>query len=139
MTKDKYDKMIDQFEYYYDYLFAQTVDWWPSGRSAITVKLKDGTLMEYEYFENTIRRIETDRYTNDAEMIRRSVGHNLKKVIQTRGMAQADIAAKCGITEAMLSRYIHGTSMPGLDKVHALSAILGCRVIDIIGESYEDQ
>ena len=138
MIKDKYDKMFAQFEQYYDYLYEQTIDWWPSGRSCITVKLEDGTLIEYESYDGSIRRIQTDNYTKDVETLRKDIGRNIKKMIQTRSIAQSEIAEKCGITEAMLSRYIHGTSMPGIDKVHALAAVLGCRAIDIIGESYEE-
>lgn len=138
MTKDKYDKMFTQFEQYYDYLYEQTIDWWPSGRSCITVKLEDDTLIEFESYDGSIRRIQTNNYAKDAEALRKDIGRNIKKMIQTRSIAQSEIAEKCGITEAMLSRYIHGTSMPGIDKVHALAAVLGCRAIDIIGESYEE-
>lgn len=138
MVKDKYDRMIEGFEHYYPYLYEQTVDWWPSGRTCITVRLDDGLLFEFDSITNTIRKIQPSNYTKDAETLRKDVGFNIKKVIQSRGIPQGDIAKNCGITEAMLSRYIHGTSMPSLDKVNALASVLGCRVIDIIGESYED-
>ena len=138
MRKDKYDKMFDSFKHYYPTMYDKAVDWWPSGRTCITVKLKDGTLFEFESFDNTIRKVQPGSYTKDIETLRKDIGHNLKKVVQSRGMPQSDIAEKCGVTEAMLSRYIHGTSMPGIDKVYALAAALGCRAIDIIGESYED-
>lgn len=138
MMKGKYDRMLEQFNHYYSYLYEQSVDWWPSGRMCITVKLQDGMLIEFDSFDNTIRRIQPNNYTENIERLRKDIGLNLKKVIQTRGMSQSDIAVKCGITEAMLSRYLHGTSMPGIDKIHALAAVLDCRVIDIIGETYEE-
>lgn len=136
MTKDKYDRMINQFSTYYRDLYNQTVDWWPSGRSCVTVKLEDGMLFEYSVLDNTIRRVRPDDYAKDAETIRREVGHNLQKAIHSRGLSQSEIAQKVGITEAMLSRYIHGTSMPGLDKVYSLASVLGCRIVDILGENY---
>lgn len=138
MLKDKYDNMLKCFEHYYSYLYEQAVDWWPSGQSCITVKLEDGVLVEFDSFTNTIRRIQPNDYTKDIETLRKDIGRNIKKVVQTRGMAQGDIAKRCGITEAMLSRYIHGTSLPSIDKVNALASVLGCRAIDIIGESYEE-
>lgn len=136
MLKDKYDRMLERFVHYYPYLYDQVVDWWPSGRSCLTVKLDDGLLMEFDSFDDSIRRIQPDNYTKDIDALRKDIGHNLKKLLQTRGIPQSEIAEKCGITEAMLSRYIHGTSMPGIDKVYSLAATLGCRAIDIIGESY---
>lgn len=138
MLKDKYEKILDRFEHYYPYLYEQTVDWWPSGRMCITAKLEDGVLIEFDSYDDTIRRIQPNQYVTDIEVLRKNIGHNLKKVILSRNMAQSDIAEQCGITEAMLSRYIHGTSMPGIDKVYALATVLGCRAIDIIGESYEN-
>jgi predicted XRE-type DNA-binding protein len=136
--KDKYDKIIDQFRCYYDYLYDQVVDWWPSGRTYITVKLEDSTLLEFDSFDNTIRRVQPNDYSKDSVAIRKDIGHNLKKIIMTRGMPQSEIAEKCGITEAMLSRYIHGTSMPGVDKIYALASALDCRAIDILGETYSE-
>lgn len=138
MANNKYDRMLGSFEHYYSYLYEQMVDWWPSGQHCLTVKLQDGTLIEFDSFSDTIRRIQPENYETDVETLRKAIGHNIKKIVQTRNMSQGDIAKRCGITEAMLSRYIHGTSLPSLDKVNALAAALGCRVIDIIGESYEN-
>lgn len=138
MLKDKYNNMLENFKHYYDYLYDQAVDWWPSGRSCITVKLDDGTLIEYDYFSESIRRIQPTNYLKDAETLRKDIGINIKKMVQTRGMSQSDIAERCGITQAMLSRYIHGTSMPSIYIVNTLASVLGCRAIDIIGESYEE-
>ena len=138
MMKNKYDDVLNRFEHYYPYLYEQAVDWWPSGHLCITAKLSDGVLVEFNSFNDTIRRIQPDHYKKDIETLRKDIGHNLKKVVLTRGIAQSDIAEKCGITEAMLSRYIHGTSMPGVDKIYALATALGCRVVDILGEPYDE-
>ena len=137
MVKDKYDRMLVRFEEYYPYLYKQMVDWWPSGRHCITVKLSDGLLIEFDSIDNTFRKVKTDGCVKDAETLRKDIGHNLKKVLNTRSMTQSEIAEKCGITEAMLSRYIHGTSMPGVEKVYTLAAVLGCRITDLLGDSYE--
>ena len=95
-------------------------------------------MIEYDSFNDSIRKIQPSNYTKDAETLRKDIGNNLKKIIQTRGLAQGDIASNCGITQAMLSRYIHGTSMPSVYILNSLASVLGCRTIDIIGESYEE-
>jgi DNA-binding Xre family transcriptional regulator len=137
MIKNKYDEVVKRFEEYYSYLWNQAVDWWPSGRRCITVKLEDGTMVEFNPFDDTIRTISPDIRTRDVEYLKKDIGHNLKKIVLTRGIPQSEIASKCGITEAMLSRYIHGTSMPGIDKLYNLAAVLDCRVVDILGDFYE--
>lgn len=137
MMKGKYDRILDRFERYYPDLCRQTVDWWPSGRYHITVKLEDRTMFEFDITNNTIRRVVPDNY-NNVDTLRSDIGHNIQKLILANGIPQSEIASRVGITEAMLSRYIHGTSMPGIDKVYSLAAALGCRVIDILGEAYDE-
>jgi predicted XRE-type DNA-binding protein len=134
MIRNKYDEILDRFVNYYSYLWDQAVDWWPSGRRCITVKLRDGTMIEFDSFGDTIRTVSYSNNVKDAETLKKNLGHNLKKIVNTRGIPQSEIATKCGITEAMLSRYIHGTSMPGIDKLYTLAAVLDCRVIDILGD-----
>lgn len=136
--RQKYDRIMERFETYYPDLYKQSIDWWPSDRYHITVKLEDGMLFEFDSNDNTIRRVRSSPNTKDAEVIKKDVGYNLQKVITSRGIPQSEIAERSGITPAMLSRYIHGTSMPGVDKVYALAAALGCRVVDILGGAYED-
>ena len=72
--------------------------------------------------------------TEDESVWGTEFGHNLQTVIRSKNVTQSQLARQLGITEAMLSRYIHGTSMPGVDKVYALANILGCRITDILGD-----
>lgn len=139
MVKNKYDRILEQFERYYSDLYSQTVDWWPSGRYHITVKLEDRMIFEFDATNNTIRRVRPDNYKSDVDVLKTDIGYNIQKMISARGIPQSEIASRVGITEAMLSRYIHGTSMPGIDKVYSLAAALDCRVIDILGEAYDEQ
>ena len=138
MLNEKYNRMLNKFERYYPDLYRQTIDWWPSGRLCITVKLEDDYIFEYDSINNTIRRIESGNSKVDDETLRKEIGYNLQKLIQTRSISQSTIATECGITPAMLSRYIHGTSMPGVDKVFALANVLGCRITDILGDYSKD-
>jgi ribosome-binding protein aMBF1 (putative translation factor) len=135
MIKNKYDVIMKQYENYYHELYGQTVDWWPSGRTCITIKMSDGMLFEFNAVNNTIRRVRDNDSVTDAETIKKEVGRNIQKVILTRSISQSEIASRCGITEAMLSRYLHGTSMPGLDKLYALASVLGCSINELIGDN----
>lgn len=139
MLKGKYERIVDQFELYYTRLFQHTVDWWPSGRLCITVKLDDGLMFEFDSYDNSIRKVQANNNVNDVDTLRRNIGYNIQKAIQTRGMPQNDVADKSGVTQAMLSRYIHGKSTPSIDKLYCIANVLGCRVSDLLGElSNED-
>ena len=138
MLKGKYERIVEQFELYYTSLFEHTVDWWPSGRLCITVKLDDGLMFEFDSHDNSIRRIRVNDYSRDVDSLRKDIGYNIQKAIQTKGMPQNDVAEKSGITQAMLSRYIHGKSTPSVDKLCCIASVLGCRVSDLLGELSEE-
>lgn len=137
MVRNKYDEIIKKFEMGYSHFFNKTVDWWPSGKFGITAKLNDGGLMEYNYLDNTIRFVDNDKSPEDSEWLKKEIGRNISKFMDGSGMSQGEIAEKCGITPAMLSRYIHGTSMPGVDKLYVIARVLGCRLSDLTGELSE--
>jgi transcriptional regulator with XRE-family HTH domain len=89
-----------------------------------------------------MRRVRQDileASTANSDFLKKEIGHNLQKIISSRCISQAVIAERVGITPAMLSRYIHGTSMPGIDKLYSLASVLGCRVVDILGEAYGEE
>ena len=138
MMQNKYDRMLDQFRTYYPDLYDQAVDWWPSGRMHISIKTDDRLIFEYSSLDNTIRRVKVSDYSNDPDALKKGLGRNLQKVMLTRTMSQSQLAEKIGVTQAMLSRYIHGTSMPGLDKLYNIASVLGCRVADLLDDTYED-
>lgn len=138
MMQNKYDRMLDQFRTYYPDLYDQAVDWWPSGRMHISIKTDDRLIFEYSSLDNTIRRVKVSDYSNDPDALKKGLGRNLQKVMLTRTMSQSQLAEKIGVTQAMLSRYIHGTSMPGLDKLYSIASVLGCRVADLLDDTYED-
>lgn len=137
MVQNKYDGIIKKFEMGYSHFFGKMADWWPSGKFSITAKLNDGTLMEYNYLDNTIRFVNNETHPDDPDWLKKEIGRNIYKFMECCGMSQGEIAEKCGITPAMLSRYIHGTSMPGVDKLYVIARVLGCRLSDLTGEFRE--
>lgn len=133
MLNSSFALMLDQFKMYFPDLYEQTVDWWKSGPYHITVLLRDNSRAEFDSSDNTVRWVQKVDYTTDNDILRKEIGRNIRKFIIYRGMRQQDVAEQAGITQAMLSRYINGTSLPGLDKVHNLAVVLGCQVADLIG------
>lgn len=135
MIRNKYEKILDQFERYYPTIFEHAVDWWATGRMSVAVKLNDGTTFEYNHIENTIRKIQTDTNPDDSSMTK-SFGMNLQKRIPFSGMSNIQLAEKLGITNAMLSRYIHGNSTPSVVKAFRIAKTLGCTVDELFDETF---
>lgn len=133
MLNSSFTMILDQYRMYFPDLYTQTVDWWKSGPYHITVLLNDNSRAEFDSSDNTIRWVQKIDYSSDNDILRKEIGRNIRKFITYRGMRQQDVADQSGITQAMLSRYINGTSMPGLDKVYKLAGVLECEISDLLG------
>ena len=135
---NKYENMLEQLYKYFPSFRDETVDWWPSGRQFVTVRLMDGTIFEFNALDNSIKRIRDRDYLEDEKVLSKEFAYNLRKHIQTSNMTQTEIAEKLGVTNAMLSRYVNGASIPGLTKAYRLANILGVRVSDLLDSVYGD-
>lgn len=135
MITDKYEKILRRFKLYYPDYYNNAIDWWGSGRSSIGVKLMNSEMIEYDDMDNTIRWIKIGADA-DPEYRKRAFGYNLQKIIPSCGMSNNEIAEKLGITNAMLSRYLHGKTMPSFDKAFQLSRIIGCTMEELMDDSY---
>ena len=57
--------------------------------------------------------------------------NNIKAVIKESGLKQKAICEKLGISEAMLSHYLHNRRIPPQDTIRDLSRILRTGVINL--------
>lgn len=63
-----------------------------------------------------------------------SVGTNIKRIREERGMLQRELAEKAGVTQAMLSQIERGTKNPSLQVGKEISVILNCSIDDLMAE-----
>lgn len=54
-----------------------------------------------------------------------------------RGLTQADIAERLGLTNRAVGAWESGRSRPRLDKLNQLAEMLGVKVSDLLGEDYD--
>lgn len=135
MIRDKYERTIKQFETYYPDLIGQVVDWWASGRTSIALKMNDGNIYDYDPMDDSLRRVNV--YMDvDEEAERKAFGSNLQKMIPFSGLSKGELAEEAGITNAMLSRYIRGNSMPSVLVARRIAKALGCRVDELFDDIY---
>jgi DNA-binding XRE family transcriptional regulator len=131
MVLDKYNGILEQFRQYYPTLYDRAVDWWSSGRRFIIVRLADGSEFEFNPTDNSLRRLYTNECEEDEEFRRKAFGANLEKMIPLSGLSKGELAEKLGITPAMLTRYLKGTSMPSVVKAQQIASVIGCRIEDL--------
>ena len=135
MVTDKYEKILKRFEMRYPHFYNKAIDWWATGKISIAIKLSDGTVLDYNDHDNTIRCITTNNEV-DEETRTQAFGCNLQKFVDHCGMSKGEIAEQLGITKAMFSRYLHGKTMPSALKAVRLAEIMKCRVEEFFDENY---
>jgi DNA-binding XRE family transcriptional regulator len=135
MMKDKYERTLNRFESYYPSLYERIIDWWASGRMAITVKLDDGTLFEYDPMDESLRQV-VDQSDEDETVIRKAFGNNIQKMLPFSGMNQGELADKVGVSRVMMSKYIRGKSVPNVIIARKIAWALDCDINELFDDTY---
>lgn len=139
----RYETIIDSYKNWHPSLYAKTVDCKPTGYYSILAVLNDGSRIEYNSLDNTIRDVtrfyirESDSTLNE-ETWRKEFGRQLRHLIAERGISQDRLSDLTGISRQMLSRYVNGNSTPSGYTLTRLSEILDCDVRDLTSFGYID-
>lgn len=64
----------------------------------------------------------------------RNLSRNLRSLLESREMSQADLARASGEVEMQISRYVRGIQMPGAGVLSRLADALDVRADDLIRE-----
>lgn len=65
--------------------------------------------------------------------IKVKVGNNLKKILDEKGMSQAELARLTDIPKSAITQYIKGMFLPKMPNMSKIAAALGVNVGDILG------
>lgn len=68
----------------------------------------------------------------------RDFGRNLQRILHKKQIGQGYLARQLGSTDAMISRYVHGTSIPSVYKAFRIAEIIGCDISDLVKTNYEE-
>lgn len=55
----------------------------------------------------------------------KAFGEYLKSLLEEKGMTQAELARRTGLTEASVSRYINGNRSPRIAQAYRLALVIG--------------
>lgn len=138
---ERYEMIIHSYKNYFPNFYSQTVECRPSGRHCILVTLNDGSKMEFNSFDNSIRDVSKyyDRRSVDETSWRKEFGRKLYRAIVDKGITQEALADTLGISRQMLSRYVTGNSTPSSYNLARLSEILDCDVRELTRFGYIDE
>lgn len=55
----------------------------------------------------------------------KAFGEYLKSLLEEKGMTQAELARRTGLTEASVSRYINGNRSPRIAQAYRMAQVIG--------------
>ena len=128
-----WQSIFDEFVFMYPGLGSEVVDWYPSGKMQITMKLDDGAKLAYDYINKTFRFINSERadgVLSEEEWLR-EFSKNLSKKIDNSGLTQEEVSARTDISRTTLSKYINGKSAPTMLNVRKLAGALDCTISEL--------
>lgn len=140
----QYERVIEVYKKWHPCLYEKTTECRPSGRYCILAILNDGSRIEFNSLDNTIRNV-TKFYIRetadeiDEETWRKEFGRKLQRAITEKGINQERLSELIGISRQMLSRYIRGNSTPSGYVLSRLSEVLECDVRELTKFGYIDE
>ena len=68
-----------------------------------------------------------------------TIGHNIKRLREERGMTQTDLAKVVGASDKAVSTWENGTAIPRIGKVEKMAQYFNVPKSEIIGDAEERQ
>lgn len=132
MNREIYDDILDNFELYFPEIAKDAVGWHPSGRNTITVRLRNGDSVLFDDIMKTSRHIrKRDDQSLTEDEWRYEFKSRLAQILRHRGISQERLSELTGITQAMISRYITGKSVPSAYTITKIAQALECSPIEL--------
>lgn len=104
----------------------------------IRIDLDDGKQYDYDSRLKILMPVYAGHGENNNDAIIKEFVLNIFVEMKTRGVSQEDLADMTGISQATISRYTNGDSVPDLIALRKIARELGCSVADLTGGDQRD-
>lgn len=108
----------------------------PKHLHAIRVTLKNGEQLDYNIQTKSYRFVNrpsinaVDEVTDD--ILREVFATNLSELMVMKGIGQAVLGERTGLSSACISKYLHKKSTPTITQVERIARALGCHRDDLL-------
>ena len=120
---------------YYGSDTSTIVKWEPVGKREIVVYYDDGIRCRYDSVNKTVYsihpRTNDDEFIND-DIYAKRFAWKLRSVVDSSGLSREEICERAEVSNAALSGYMNGKTMPTVLKVRKLARVLRCPVEDLL-------
>lgn len=131
-----YEEMLAKFEENYPMWAEKIVNYRPKHINAIRITLCNGEIIDYNIQTNSCRFITQSAIAKSADVTddacREVFAANLAEAMVTKGIGQAILAERTGLSSACISKYLHKKSTPTITQVEKIAQALGCHRDDLL-------
>lgn len=119
------------FTMYFPFIARDTVECYEGGPDELIAKLKDGRIYSYYNLHHTIRLLPKDDESFDEAKCREEFGIRLYRIMERKGITQADLSKRTGIAQGNISNYTNGKKLPSFYTADKIARAIGCSIEDL--------
>lgn len=119
---------IKGFLFNYPMYANKVVDWYRNNYGELVVKLDNGTILQYDMYNETLRELRPDDYEWSEREYRREFGRRLSRVMLHKRVTQIELSQRTGIAQTTISKYITGKATPSSYNFRKIIKALNCSV-----------
>ena len=131
-----YEEMLAKFEENYPMWADKVIDYRPKHVHAIRLTLCNGEMIDYNIQTNSCRFVTQPTVSRPNDITdancREIFAANLAEAMVTKGIGQAVLAERTGLSSACISKYLHKQSTPTITQVEKIARALGCHRDDLL-------
>lgn len=131
-----YEEIFERFKQLCPHLAKDVVEYRPKHMHAIRVTLRNGEKIDYNIQTNSYRYINQPTIAGPNDITdadcREAFAYNLAEAMVTKGIGQALLAERTGLSSACISKYLHKKSTPTITQVEKIAHALGCHRDDLL-------
>lgn len=124
------DHIIRNFELYFPTVAERAIEVRRDKYRTLFVRTNDGDVYIYDDVERYIRMLPA-RDDMTENNFKREFSIRLRHVMFVKGITQTELSERTGISQAAISQYLTGKSMPGFYKLDRIARALDCNIDDL--------
>lgn len=120
------------FSFYFDTLVDDVIDYYfDETYEELVIKLRDGRVIAYDEYSNTIRYIARRDEVLTEEEYKKEFCRRLRRRMHVENITQIELSRRTGLSQGLISQYISGKANPTLHNVYKIARALGCSIDEL--------
>lgn len=127
-----WEPVLQAFERVHPEFIGRIVDWYPSAKCEITVKIDNGSIYTYNLIGDVTRSVKKgENWDIDDEEWKSDFAQQLTNKLRSSGIPQWELARKTGLSEVSISNYLNGKAIPSTLNLRKITRVLGCSTSEL--------